>query len=78
MPEVASQTFELVGREVNVTLAAARGALESYVEQPDNDALRAEAKTFYERLLRQNDRALEDGNLPRAEVQGALTELGRK
>src|SRR5579864_1378763 len=38
MPEVASQTFELVGREVNVTLAAARGALESYVEQPDNDA----------------------------------------
>ncbi|HEV3182685.1 MAG TPA: Hpt domain-containing protein, partial [Steroidobacteraceae bacterium] len=39
MPEVASQTFELVGREVNVTLAAARGALESYVEQPDNAAL---------------------------------------
>jgi chemosensory pili system protein ChpA (sensor histidine kinase/response regulator) len=38
MPEVASQTFELFGREVNVTLAAARGALESYVEQPDNDA----------------------------------------
>src|SRR5215471_2174555 len=39
MPEVASQTFELVGREVNVTLAAARAALESYVEQPDNEAL---------------------------------------
>jgi chemosensory pili system protein ChpA (sensor histidine kinase/response regulator) len=39
MPEVASQTFELVGREVNVTLAAARAALESYVEQPDNAAL---------------------------------------
>ena len=38
MPEVASQTFELVGREVNVTLAAARAALESYVEQPDNAA----------------------------------------
>src|SRR5246127_1309918 len=36
MPEVASQTVELVGREVNATLAAARGALESYVEQPDN------------------------------------------
>jgi len=36
MPEVASQTFELVGREVNATLAAARSALESYVEQPDN------------------------------------------
>src|SRR6201988_5154469 len=39
MPEVASQTFELVGREVNVTLAAARGALEAYVEQPDNAVL---------------------------------------
>ena len=38
MPDVASQTFELVGREVNLTLAAARGALESYVEQPDNAA----------------------------------------
>ncbi|MBV8308706.1 MAG: Hpt domain-containing protein, partial [Gammaproteobacteria bacterium] len=38
MPEVASQTFDLVGREVNATLAAARAALESYVEQPDNDA----------------------------------------
>src|SRR3974390_1651628 len=38
MPEVASQTFELVGREVNATLAAARSALESYVEQPDNAA----------------------------------------
>ena len=36
MPEVASQTFELVGREVNATLATARAALESYVEQPDN------------------------------------------
>jgi len=39
MPEVASQTFELVGREVNTTLAAARTALESYVEQPDNETL---------------------------------------
>src|SRR5215831_438710 len=39
MPEVASQTFELVGREVNATLASARGALESYVEQPDNETL---------------------------------------
>src|SRR5690349_18966764 len=39
MPEVASQTFELVGREVNTTLAAARTALESYVEQPDNATL---------------------------------------
>ncbi len=36
MPEVVSQTFDLVGREVNATLAEARAALESYVEQPDN------------------------------------------
>src|SRR5580765_5550061 len=39
MPEVVSQTFDLVGREVNVTLGEARTALESYVEQPDNVAL---------------------------------------
>jgi chemosensory pili system protein ChpA (sensor histidine kinase/response regulator) len=39
MTEVASQTLDLVGREVNATLAEARGALESYVEQPDNAAL---------------------------------------
>jgi chemosensory pili system protein ChpA (sensor histidine kinase/response regulator) len=39
MPEVASQTLDLVGREVNATLADARNALESYVEQPDNVSL---------------------------------------
>src|ERR1700761_346516 len=39
MPEVASQTLDFVGRELNVTLAEARSALESYVEQPDNLAL---------------------------------------
>jgi chemosensory pili system protein ChpA (sensor histidine kinase/response regulator) len=36
MPEVASQTLDLVGRELNATLAEARTALETYVEQPDN------------------------------------------
>src|ERR1700728_1030004 len=36
MPEIASQTFDYVGREINATLAQARSALESYVEQPDN------------------------------------------
>ncbi|HYL00770.1 MAG TPA: Hpt domain-containing protein, partial [Steroidobacteraceae bacterium] len=36
MPQVASQTLELVGREVGTTLAEARTALENYVEQPDN------------------------------------------
>ncbi|MGO9801972.1 MAG: Hpt domain-containing protein [Steroidobacteraceae bacterium] len=39
MPEVASQTLELVGREIAATLTEARGALENYVEQPDNVAL---------------------------------------
>src|SRR2546421_7645407 len=39
MPEIASQTFDIVGREVNATLAEARGALETHVEQPDNATL---------------------------------------
>src|SRR5471032_2374712 len=39
MADVASQTFEFVGRELNATLDEARTALESYVEQPQNFAL---------------------------------------
>jgi chemosensory pili system protein ChpA (sensor histidine kinase/response regulator) len=39
MPEVASQTLDLAGRELNATLAEARSALENYVEQPDNVSL---------------------------------------
>jgi chemosensory pili system protein ChpA (sensor histidine kinase/response regulator) len=39
MSEIASQTLELVGRELNHTLAEARTAIESYVEQPDNVSL---------------------------------------
>src|ERR1700722_19069973 len=39
MTEVAIQSFEHVGRELNVTLGEARTALESYVEQPDNISL---------------------------------------
>src|SRR5665213_303855 len=39
MADVASQTFEYVGRELNATLAEARTALENYVEQPENFAL---------------------------------------
>jgi len=39
MTDVAIQSFEHVGRELNVTLAEARTALESYVEQPDNPGL---------------------------------------
>jgi len=44
MPEVASQTFDLVGREVNATLAEARGALETYVEQPDTSRCSSAAR----------------------------------
>ena len=39
MADVASQTFDYVGRELNATLTEARNALESYVEQPLNFAL---------------------------------------
>src|SRR5262252_11022174 len=39
MPEVASQTLDLVGRELNATLAEARTALETFVEQPENVVL---------------------------------------
>src|SRR5678816_86931 len=39
MPDVASQTFDFVGRELNATLTEARTALENYVEQPENLSL---------------------------------------
>ncbi|HEY2590449.1 MAG TPA: Hpt domain-containing protein, partial [Steroidobacteraceae bacterium] len=39
MPEIASQTVEFVGRELNVALGEARAALEAYVEQPQNLSL---------------------------------------
>ncbi|MBV9696667.1 MAG: Hpt domain-containing protein, partial [Gammaproteobacteria bacterium] len=39
MAEVVSQTFDLVGREINATLGEARAALENYVEQPDHAEL---------------------------------------
>ena len=39
MAEVVSQTFDLVGREINATLGEARTALENYVEQPDHAEL---------------------------------------
>src|SRR5687767_3582701 len=39
MPEVALQTLDLVGRELNNTLGDARTALETFVEQPENVVL---------------------------------------
>jgi Family of unknown function (DUF6483) len=44
-------------------------------DEPDNPALRSEARAFYERLLRQSDASLEAGNLPRKEVEAGLAEL---
>jgi hypothetical protein len=43
--------------------------------QPDNAELKNEAKLFYERLLQESDRALDEGNLPRTEVEAALADL---
>ncbi|MGE0583188.1 MAG: Hpt domain-containing protein [Steroidobacteraceae bacterium] len=39
MSDVATQTLELVGREIAATLGEARGAVETFVEQPDNVSL---------------------------------------
>jgi chemosensory pili system protein ChpA (sensor histidine kinase/response regulator) len=39
MADVALQTFEFVGRELNAALGEARTALENYVEQPENLSL---------------------------------------
>src|SRR5690606_14260365 len=39
MSEIATQTLELVGREINATLGEARASVEGFVEQPDNVAL---------------------------------------
>ncbi|MDB6125644.1 MAG: hypothetical protein JWQ71_4637 [Pedosphaera sp.] len=43
--------------------------------EPVNDNLRTEAIAFYERLLRHSDPALEQGNLPRTEVEAGLAEV---
>ncbi len=39
MSEIATQTLELVGREINATVGEARAAVETFVEQPDNVSL---------------------------------------
>jgi chemosensory pili system protein ChpA (sensor histidine kinase/response regulator) len=39
MSEIATQTLELVGREINATVGEARAAVEAFVEQPDNVSL---------------------------------------
>ena len=39
MSEIATQTLELVGREINATVNEARAAVEAFVEQPDNVSL---------------------------------------
>ncbi len=54
----------------------AEDALAELLEaEPANPALIIEAKSFYERLLRQSNSALEAGNLPRPEVESGLNAL---
>jgi len=56
--------------------AWAEDAVFSLLEtEPGNEALLAEARAFYERLLRQSDAALQAGNLPREEVKAGLAEV---
>ncbi len=63
--------YERVG-----AFAQAESVLFSLLEShPDNSALYAEAGGFYRRLLRRSDVALEQGDLPRAEVRAGLSEL---
>jgi|SRR5581483_10212857 len=46
--------------------------------QPDNAEALAFGILFFERLRRQSDAALADGNLPRAELESGLAELRRR
>jgi hypothetical protein len=62
--------------ERNGAYAAAEDALYDLIEaQPANADLHAEAVAFYDRLLQQSDAALQAGNLPRPEVEAALSQL---
>jgi hypothetical protein len=45
---------------------------------PDNSVAVEFGISFYERLLRQDDLRLAEGNLPRAEVEAGLAELRGK
>lgn len=66
------QYFERTGQ-----FAKAEDALHAMLEvAADNPQLRELAASFYHRLLAQSDTALEDGNLPRNEVQAGLEQLG--
>jgi hypothetical protein len=60
--------------------AKAEDALYGILEaQPDNRPAVEFGISFYERLQRQSDARLEEGNLPRSEVEAGLKDLsGRK
>jgi tetratricopeptide (TPR) repeat protein len=76
--ELPLQTLAALWRHYERTgeFGRAEDALSGLLEaDPDNAALREEAKLFYGRLLRESDRALEAGNLPRAEVEAGLADL---
>ena len=46
--------------------------------EPDNQAIVEFGITFFQRLLAQSDAALNEANLPRAEVEEGLKELQRR
>jgi hypothetical protein len=65
------QYFERTGQ-----FAKAEDALHAMLEvAAPNPQLRELAVSFYHRLLVQSDTALEDGNLPRSEIETALKEI---
>jgi Family of unknown function (DUF6483) len=62
--------------EMNGAYARSEDELFALLEaEPHNEALQREGLAFYQRLLLRSDAALESGNLPRAEVEAALSEL---
>ena len=68
------QYYEYLGE-----FGRAEDALFAMLEQePANPALIDFGLAFYERLRRQTDASLEAGNLPRAEVEAGLAELGQR
>jgi hypothetical protein len=94
VPKVAQFVAALAGSELPVATSAvlmehyertgqfakAEDALFAILDkEPDNSAAVDFGISFYERLQRQSDSRLAEGNLPRGEVEAGLKELcGRK
>ena len=68
------QHYERTGEFANV-----EDALFAMLDaEPDNQAIVEFGITFFQRLLAQSDAALNEANLPRAEVEEGLKELQRR